>query len=94
MVSANIKTNSIVSKLLTTYGYAERRTVQDIKELASALLGDPLTKQHGFELILARPVPVLEIANDKTLLDIWNCNDSKQTMQDLEVLRSVESIVD
>ena len=92
MVSSQLKTNYIVSKLLSTYGYAERHTMQDIKELASALIGDPLTKQHGFELIHARPVPVLEIANDKTLLDIWNCNDSKQTMQDLEVLRSVESI--
>ncbi len=93
MVSAQTKTTSIVTKLLETYGYAERCTVQDIKELASALLSDPITKQHAFELILARPVAVTEIANQGSLNTIWNTQDKKQALQDLEVLRSVESIV-
>lgn len=93
MVSEKTKT-SVVSRILHLYGYAERQTTKDIKELAQALLGDTLTRQHGFELILARPVAVTEIANQGSLHTIWNTPDTKQALQDLEVLRSVESIVD
>ena len=78
---------------MATYGYAERQTVSDVKELAAALLSDLRTKQHGFELILGRPVAVNEIANNNALLTIWNTqSDTKTTIENLELQRSVEAL--
>ena len=93
MQTAENKHTNTVKELLISYGYAERQSLRDVKELATALLTDPLTKQHAFELILGRPVPVLEIANDKSLLAIWNSSEEpKTTIQNLELQRSVEAI--
>jgi hypothetical protein len=93
MVFNKNTSNKTVQQLMAAYGYAERQSVSDIKELASALLSDLRTKQHGFELILGRPVAVNEIANNNALLAIWNTQaDTKTTIENLELQRSVEAL--
>lgn len=86
-------TNKTVQHLMAAYGYSQRQTAHDIKELASALLSDVRTKQHGFELILGRPVAVTEIANNNALLQIWNTTaDTSSAIESLELHRSIEAL--